>query len=562
MTKQTKLITIQIALVAFSLTATPTLEAAASNDIQSIQEIFDPLGNPTSSLNSPSSILDTLQQAEQDDKKSKFLEVLNLINENKIDKAKAKLTELTKQFPNETRYFNLQALVSTIENDLPGAQQLYAKVLQLSPNDLIAHLGLAKLALSEKHFDKAKDYANQSIAINNKSIHAYLILADVAYQQKNIDQIESILRTGYEKVNGDAASEIELAAALSKFYTAQKQPDKTLKITQELSSRYPQNMQALSLLAGAQAINNDKASAEQTLYKIINENKQDIVHRLALAQLISEQPAKQADMLKLLDDTLKIAPEQPQAEILKASYLIKIKRYDEALALTKKIQAQLPKSSVGKQLEADVYLANKQLDKALAANKEAYKIQQNSKTLTVIAEIMAAQNQLKAAIDLLNNELQKVDDKNAIQFLLATLYQRENDIPKAIKNYEEVLLKQPDNAIILNNLALLYADQQKPQAIDLGKKAYDAYPKSPAIVDTYGTVLIKLGQAKEGLAILRTAAELAPKNDEIQFHLAEAFVANADKKSALEILEKILKLEPASTQKNAASTLLNQIKSK
>jgi len=47
-------------------------------------------------------------------------------------------------------------------------------------------------------------------------------------------------------------------------------------ITEELDTRYPDNSMALSLLAQAQIVNNKKPLAEQTLFKLINLEKQDV----------------------------------------------------------------------------------------------------------------------------------------------------------------------------------------------------------------------------------------------------------------------------------------------
>jgi predicted Zn-dependent protease len=112
----------------------------------------------------------------------------------------------------------------------------------------------------------------------------------------------------------------------------------------------------------------------------------------------------------------------------------------------------------------------------------------------------------------------------------------------------------------LNNLAFLYSQQNDPQAMELAKRAYDKAPESAAILDTYGYILIKQGQPKEGLPILEKAATLAPKANDIQFHLAEAYSVNDNNQKAIEILEPIVKAEQAFSEKKAAVSLLDKLK--
>ncbi|PPD17489.1 MAG: PEP-CTERM system TPR-repeat protein PrsT [Methylomonas sp.] len=551
----------KIALLALGLAANVTLAATA--EIPNLPEnSFNNILTPDNSFNKGGSLLDSLQQAEQESKKTKYLEALNLIKANKLEAAKAKVNDLIKQFPKESAYLDLEALIAVQEKNPEAAKQSYEKALALNPNDMTATLGMARIAIDAKDLDKAKGYAEKAISINAKSVPGHLLLADIVNNQQQTGQVESVLRNGYEKVKGNAAAEIELATALAKWFTLQKQPEKAVAITQEVAGNHPQDTAALSLLAGAQAAGNDKAGAAQTLNKIIDQDKNDWIHRIALAQILSDQPDKEKQILSLLDEAIKAAPDQPQAEIFKASYLTRLKRFPEALELAKKIDGKNPKSAAGKLLKADIYLAQKQLDKALEADKEAYKIQPNSKTMSVIAEILTAQGKSKEAVAFLQGELPKTENPATIHFLLGTIYQRENNPAEATKHYEEVLAKQPENAIVLNNLAVIYAEEKNPKALQMAKKAYDIYPQSPAIIDTYGTTLLKVGQAKESVSIMQKAVELAPKNPDLQFHLAQSLNANGDNKQAMAILEKILQdNQQGFSEKTAAEALLKQLKS-
>ena len=76
--------------------------------------------------------------------------------------------------------------------------------------------------------------------------------------------------------------------------------------------------------------------------------------------------------------------------------------------------------------------------------------------------------------------------------------------------------------MLLNNLAWSYYLEKDPRAEQIAKKAYELAPNSPAILDTYGWILVESGKVSEGISYLERAANLAEGNTEIQQHLDEA----------------------------------------
>ena len=316
---------------------------------------------------------------------------------------------------------------------------------------------------------------------------------------------------------------------------------------------------ALDMLAQAQLFNHQKALAEQSLQKIIDLDKQDIGSRLLLARLLSEYPDKNKESLALLDEAAKIAPDKPEALVFKTSFLIKHQQYPEALALAHKINQQFPKLVLGKLLAGDTYLAQKQFDKANEQYQLAYKAQPNNKILLTIADVFIIQKKPSDAIKLLNNALEKNPKDLAIHFKLATTYQQQNDSNLAETHYDAILTEQNDNVIALNNLAILYAQKDDPRALDLAKRAYEKAPESAAILDTYGHILLKQNQANTGLTLLEKAALLAPKQNDIQLHLAEAYVNNNNKAKAIAILEPLVKADIEFSEKKTATSLLESL---
>jgi putative PEP-CTERM system TPR-repeat lipoprotein len=516
--------------------------------------------DPSTNSFSEPSMLDSLQNSEISNKKTNYLKVLDLLKQKKLADARTTIAELLKTSPKEAEFHNLQGLLESMEKNIPAAQKSYETALQFSSKSILAHLGLAKINLDADKLDKAKEHADKVLALNDKITGAYLVLADVALKKKDNAEVERVLLKAYEKSKGNVTGEIGMLKQIGTFYVIQKQPEKLETLVNDLVKRYPKDSKALSVLAGVQVLTGKKDLAENTLSQIVSQEKQDVNHRLLLVRLLAAKPDKSNEVLKLLDESIAIAPKSPQPLIFKAAYQIKLQKYPEALELAKKIDTTYPTLAIGKILMGDIFLAEKKLDEALENYRKANEIQPNDKVLFTIADLMLAKQQVPEAIKLLDGALVKNPKNGPLHFKLATLYQAQNDFDKAEKHYLAILDGQPDNVLALNNLAWLYSQQNNPKALELGKKAYDKAPNAAAIADTYGYILVKQKQAAEGLKVLEKAAKDAPNENDIQYHLAEAYAETGDSAKATAILETITKAPNEFAEKKAAVALLEKLK--
>lgn len=95
----------------------------------------------------------------------------------------------------------------------------------------------------------------------------------------------------------------------------------------------------------------------------------------------------------------------------------------------------------------------------------------------------------------------------------------------AVSHYREVLQRQPNNIVAMNNLAWLLRDTDTTEALELSRRAAEQAPDSAAILDTYGWVLHGAGQHQQALEVLSRALELDPGNADIEAHLAQVRAA-------------------------------------
>jgi cellulose synthase operon protein C len=84
----------------------------------------------------------------------------------------------------------------------------------------------------------------------------------------------------------------------------------------------------------------------------------------------------------------------------------------------------------------------------------------------------------------------------------------------------------------LNNLAWLYMERDDPRALELARRAAEAAPDNPDILDTLGWILFREGRVDEAVTHLRRSVELNPANPIVHHHLGTALARMGDRTGA------------------------------
>jgi tetratricopeptide (TPR) repeat protein len=120
----------------------------------------------------------------------------------------------------------------------------------------------------------------------------------------------------------------------------------------------------------------------------------------------------------------------------------------------------------------------------------------------------------------------------------AELLLRMDRLDEALGQYRAVVKRWPDSAMSLNAYGYTLADrtEEYKQAEKLIRKALKYDPDSPAIIDSLGWVLYKLGKYDEALVELERAYEKL-NDPEVAAHIVEVLHAMERSDDALAVLE-------------------------
>jgi Tfp pilus assembly protein PilF len=116
---------------------------------------------------------------------------------------------------------------------------------------------------------------------------------------------------------------------------------------------------------------------------------------------------------------------------------------------------------------------------------------------------------------------------------------------KAAEHYEKALALQPDDLLLLNNVAYLEAAvlDKVPQAVERARRALALNPVNADLMDTLGFALTKKGEYPEAIGLLRRASRVQASATTYA-HLAMAQLKGGFRDDAIASLTRAKALRP------------------
>ena len=177
----------------------------------------------------------------------------------------------------------------------------------------------------------------------------------------------------------------------------------------------------------------------------------------------------------------------------------------------------------------------------------------------ILAQDAVERRALDEADTLLGEGLGRYPDNASLRYSQALLYEEQGKMRKAVTLLEGLVDDSPDDAALLNALGYLLTDQfdRHDEARAYIQKALAMDPDNPAIIDSMGWVLYRLGDYDAALDYLERAYRLEA-DPEIAAHLVDVHWALGDREEALELLRVTLEKNPESRHLQEVSERLAQ----
>ncbi len=163
------------------------------------------------------------------------------------------------------------------------------------------------------------------------------------------------------------------------------------------------------------------------------------------------------------------------------------------------------------------------------------------------ANLLAEYGEQDTALELLAAALERHPNHPALEYDRAVLLEKSGSVKEAVEAMEKMLDQRAEDPTLLNALGYTLADHdlELQRAEQLIRRALQAMPDNPAVLDSLGWVRFKRGDLREAVATLERAYQLS-RDPEIGAHYGEVLWKSGSQQKARQIWASALARNPDS----------------
>ncbi|MFC0134186.1 hypothetical protein CR105_11490 [Massilia eurypsychrophila] len=478
-------------------------------------------------------------------------------------------------YPGHLQATKLLAALQLRANNSSAALELMAPVLARHADDADLLTLAGEAHMRARHFSQAADSFERASNLRPRtsSLHTAAALGRLANgeHERALAELEraavldvksprsgTLLVMGFcwqERAWRDNPDSLSLALRLTDYYVRGGDTRKALVLAQKLQAGNPSNPDALAMLAHVHVAKKDllaAADAYTRLAVLLPTSARPHMKLAALQLAMRDERAATAALRK----AIAIEPGLMDAHQTLLAMLLAQKKFAEAVQLVRAMQQRLPQASGGYKLEGDLRTAQAQPAAALAAYERAFALEPASALMVQLHGALVAAGKPGEADQRIAEWLQRNPDDVPARLHDASSKLVRTNFPKAIEQLEEVLRRDPNHVLALNDLAWSYQRIDDKRALAFAERAYRLAPGSPAIMDTLGWICVENGDLARALPLLQKASALAPDASEIRYHFGLVLARSGDKRGARRELERLLASTVDPSRRAEAKALL------
>jgi putative PEP-CTERM system TPR-repeat lipoprotein len=451
------------------------------------------------------------------------------------DEALTALDALEKKDPGKPVTANLRGLALLGKRDNAGARTSFEHALSLDPNYFPAVSSLVRLDVAEKKVDAAKKRLEDYLAKHPGDGTALIAQAELlASTGASNDDVVAVLN----KAVAANPKLVQARVALIRNFLRIHKPKDAVLAAQDASNAIPQNAEILDALGQSQQAAGDTGQALSTYARLAEQHPDSPLPwmRTAMLQAATRNDAAASQSFRR---ALAIKPDLLDAQKGLIGVELRQDHAKEALTIAKDVQQQRPKDSIGYIMEGEIHAARREWPKAIAAYETGVKQSGTTDAAVKLYGAHVASGQSAEAAKMASTWLGAHPQDDTFRFALAEIAGARKDYVSAARYYREILERQSQNPLVLNNLAWVAGQLHDPKALEYAEKANQLAPNRAPIMDTLGTLLVAKGDTARGVELLRKAVDLDPGRAEIRLNFARALIRagqTADAKKELDTL--------------------------
>jgi putative PEP-CTERM system TPR-repeat lipoprotein len=458
---------------------------------------------------------------------SDYLVALLRLRDRDWDAASDSVESLISKSPDSPIGYNLRGAIALARNDGDGARRAFEDALARDPGFLPAAQNLARMHVQEGN-PAAAIAQYQSLLEQQPDNHgALMALAELMLRGGDRDAAIGYL----ERAVSSDPEAVRARLALARLRLEEGNRAEAARHVDEALARAPEQPDLLLLRAelALQDRNVDDArDVARKLQSLLAARPENGALHVAVGVLQSwigmDEPARIN-----LERSLTLSGGN-QAHALRSLVRLDLRQRDVVTARQRfdGLTSAGDNEVETRLLETDVLLAEGRRDEAQALLETLAEADVRNAVIR-LATMELADGDGTAAGARLERWLARRPDDVGAQVLLADAVLR-RDADQAVARYEDLV--DTGNPVVLNNLAWLYMERDDPRALELARRAAEAAPDNPDILDTLGWILFREGRVDEAVTHLRRSVELNPANPIVHHHLGTALARMGDRTGA------------------------------
>ncbi|MEJ2529033.1 MAG: tetratricopeptide repeat protein, partial [Gammaproteobacteria bacterium] len=447
-----------------------------------------------------------------------------LMMDNKLDQAKKMIDGVLADDPKNADALLTRAAISLATKDADKGIADLRTLLNEDPGNVKALRLKARAHLAKKEVALARESLEAAIQVSPQEAAANFELAQLLIQTGQEDDAIQVL----EKMQKFAPDHLGIMLGLAKIYTRQKKWDEVASTAKQMQQKHPDS--ALGYYYAGIAL-----------------------------QAKGEMEAS----VPMFESALKISPNAVEPLIAVARSWFALKQPDKALERVQQAIAHNKDNFLAYNLEGEIQISQKRLDKAEAAFNKAREINPRWPVpYSNLAKIGLIERNIPKALSILEQGYNNTKDLS-LAVELASLYDSSGDVAKAQAMYEQLLKDRPNAEVVKNNLAMLLLNGNPDQAtldraLDLTKEL--AISENPIYLDTLGWVHYMRAEYTQAAKVLERADSGNLKLPDISYHLGMAYYKLGRKQDAMHNLEESLQSQRPFPGREQATEVLQQLK--
>ncbi len=465
--------------------------------------------------------------------KSKIAQLL--MTQDKDDQAQAYIDQAVQEDPEFAPAQILKALSLMKNKQKDDAKAAFTKAYELNPELALGNFYYGLTMLDEKDYAKSRDALQKAVAKKPNAIQFREALAYAYYKTGDTKSALREINTVLEKAPNHLRAHLlrgALYVTLKELEKAKKDYQFILEYEPGENENKPNPVLIKFRLAEIEyALGNlDKAlqGFEALVDKYPDPQKPEPGKTIARIVRIYLDKKEIQKAIQVCDAQLQKNPGDLTTGMIKALVLNQAEKSDDAQKVLTDLTKKHPQAMQPLLLMARIQMSAKEFDAALETLQKAIALK----------------------------------PQNAWPYMqTAAIYQRRAMKDKAIETYESLLKAKGSYPPAENDLAYLYAEQDRnlDRALELAEKAHKAMPQNPAVADTLGYVHLKKGSLALAKQAFSEAIEMFPKQAYFHYHLAMVLQKEGDHQGALAALEKARELGLPETEKDNLEKMMQSL---